>query len=129
MPKLAEILAIHKSIGYTADGKENAISKNCKKCGNTGYIIYTKMVDGKPYQHMAVCSCKRQQRYDGRNCANPRDKSDYYVPTVSEIGLEVKENKPSKQEVYESMMKLKNSPILPESIRDIIRKEFVKMEV
>lgn len=127
MPKLSEILDIHKSIGYTENNTSSNI-KDCQKCGNTGYIIYTKIIDGRPYQHMAVCDCKRQHSYDGSKCTNPKDKSEYYVPTVSEIGLEVKENKPTKKEVYESMMKLKNSPILPESIKDIIRKEFVKME-
>lgn len=127
MPKLSEILAIHKSIPYTALKEQKEVKGDCPKCGNTGYVIYTKVIDGHSYKFGAVCECGRQKRYDGRQVADERNRSDYYIPTVSEIGIEVKDNKPTKQQVYESMLKLKNSPILPESIRDIIRQEFIKM--
>lgn len=127
MPKLSEILGIHKSIPYTAMQEQVKLKGNCPKCGNTGYVIYTKLVDGHSYQFTAVCDCGRQQRYDGRQCADAKNQSDYYIPTITEIGIEVKDNKPTKQQVYESMLKLKNSQILPESIRNIIRQEFIKM--
>ena len=127
MPKLSEILAIHKSIPYTAMQEQVKAKGNCPKCGNAGYVIYTKLVDGHSYQFTAVCDCGRQQRYDGRQCADAKNQSDYYIPTITEIGIEVKDNKPTKQQVYESMLKLKNSQILPESIRNIIRQEFIKM--
>lgn len=127
MPKLSEILAIHKSIPYTAMTEQKEIKGDCPKCGNTGYVIYKKIVDGRPYQYPAVCDCGRQQRYDGRQCADAKNQSDYYIPTMTEIGLEIKDNKPSKEQVKESMIKLKDSGIIPESIKEIIRKEFIKM--
>ena len=127
MPKLSEIFAIHKSIPYTAMTEPIKVNGDCNKCGNTGYVIYTKIVEGKPYKYAAICDCGRQKRYDGRQIADERNRSDYYIPTISEIGLDIKDNKPTKQQVYDSMMKLKDSPILPESIRNIIRQEFIKM--
>ena len=127
MPKLSEILAIHKSIPYTAMQEQVKAKGNCLKCGNTGYVIYTKLVDGHSYQFTAVCDCGRQQRYDGRQCADAKNQSDYYIPTITERGIEVKDNKPSKQQVIESMNKVKNSGIISEQIKDIIRQEFIKM--
>lgn len=127
LPRLSQILEIHRSIPYTAMTEPVKVNGDCSKCGNTGYVIYTKVIDGHSYRFGAVCECGRQKRYDGRQVADERNRSDYYIPTVSEIGLEVKEAKPTKQQVYESMLKLKNSPILPEGIRNIIRQEFVKM--
>lgn len=127
MPKLSEIIAIHKSIPYTAMAEPVKVNGDCSKCGNTGYVIYNKVIDGHSYRFGAVCECGRQKRYDGRQVADERNRSDYYIPTASEVGIEIKDNKPTKQQVYESMLKLKNSPILPESIRNIIRQEFVKM--
>lgn len=127
MPKLSEILEIHKSIPYTAMQEQTEVKGHCQKCGDTGYVIYTKLVDGRPYQYAAICDCGRQQRYDGRQCTDAKNQSDYYIPTITEIGLEIKDNKPSKQQVIESMNKVKNSGIIPESIKEIIRKEFMKM--
>lgn len=127
MPKLSEILAIHKSIPYTAMQEQKEIKGDCPKCGNTGYVIYTKQKEGHSYQFTAVCDCGRQQRYDGRQCTDAKNQSDYYIPTITEIGLEVKDNKPSKQQVIESMNKVKNSGIISEQIKDIIRQEFMKM--
>jgi len=127
MPKLSEILAVHRSIPYKATVEVEEVKGQCKKCNNTGYIIYNKVENGKEYKFSAVCECGRQARYDGTKVADPKNQSKYYIPTVAEIGLEVKESKPSKQQVLASMQKLKNSSIIPESIRNIIRQEFMKM--
>ena len=121
MPKLSEILAIHKSIPYTALKEQKEVKGDCSKCKNTGYVIYTKAVEGYPYQFAAVCDCGRQQRYDGRQCTDAKNQSDYYIPTLSEMGLEIKDNKPSKQQVIASMIKVKNSGIVSEEIKNIIR--------
>lgn len=129
MPKLAEVIDMHKQIPYTQATQRKEIKGHCDKCNDTGYVIYTKLVEGKPYQYSAVCDCGRQNRYDGRTIQDEKHRSDYYVPTIDEIGLDIKDNKPTKKQVYDSMTKLKDSSILPESIEDIIRKEFKKMEV
>lgn len=128
MPKLAEILEIHKSLGYTTIDEQIEVEGDCKKCGDTGYVTYTKIINNMPYTYVAVCDCGRQKRYDGKQCTNPRNRSDYYVPTLAELGIDIRDNKPTKQQVKDSMMKLKDSPIMPESIKEIIRKEFVRME-
>jgi DNA-directed RNA polymerase subunit M/transcription elongation factor TFIIS len=128
MPKLSEIIDMHKQIPYTQATQQKEVKGHCEKCGDTGYIIYTKLVEGKPYQYATVCDCGRQNRYDGRTIQDEKHRSDFYVPTIDEIGLDVKSNKPTKKQVYDSMTKLKNSEIMPESIKDIIRREFIKMK-
>lgn len=127
MPKLSEIIAIHKSIPYTALKEQKEVKGDCPKCKNTGYVIYTKAVEGHPYQFAAVCDCGRQQRYDGRQCADAKNQSDYYCPTIQEIGLEVKSNKPSREQVISSMIKVKNSGIVSEEIKNIIRQALTKI--
>ena len=127
MPKLSEILDMHKQIPYTAGRvEEKKITKHCEKCNDTGYIIYTKIINGMPYKYTAVCECGRQQRYNGRECTDPRNKSEYYIPTAQEIDLKVKTSMPSNEEVVKSMQMLKNSPIISEDIKNIIRKNFIK---
>lgn len=127
MPRLAEILQIHKSIPYEEKTEKN--TQDCEKCNNTGYIIYTKIVDNKPYRYAAVCECGRQRRYDGRTIENLKNKSDYYIPTVQEIGLKVSNTRPSDEDLIKSMNILKNSPLISENIKNIIRENFRKRRV
>lgn len=122
MPRLAEILQIHKSIPY--EEKVEIKTKNCEKCNNTGYVIYTKIVEGRPYKYSAVCDCGRQKRYDGRATENLKNKSDYYIPTIQEIGLDVKSTRPTDEQLIKSMNMLKNSSIISENIKNIIRENF-----
>lgn len=124
MPRLAEILQIHKSIPYEEKTEKN--TQNCEKCNNTGYIIYTKIVDNKPYRYAAVCECGRQKRYDGQKVENLKNKSDYYIPTVQEIGLKVNNTRPSDESLIKSMNILKNSPLISADIKNIIRENFKK---
>lgn len=124
MPRLAEILQIHKSIPYEEKTEQN--TQHCDKCNDTGYIIYTKIVDNKPYKYAAVCECGRQKRYDGRAVENLKNKSDYYIPTVQEIGLKVDNSRPSDADLIKSMNMLKNSPLVSEDIKNIIRADFKK---
>lgn len=128
MPKLSEIMDLHKEIPYTQATQQKEVKGHCEKCGDTGYIIYTKLLEGKPYQYSAVCDCGRQNRYDGKTIQDEKHRSDYYIPTIDEIDLQIKNNKPTKKQIYDSMIKMKNSSILPESIKNIIRQEFIKME-
>lgn len=79
-----------------------------------------------PYKYTAVCDCGRQDRYDGRQCVKEKDKSDYYIPTTEEIDLQVKTTRPSNDEIIKSMKILKDSPILSEDIRNIVRENFKK---
>lgn len=130
MPRLSEILDMHKQIPYTAGRvEEKKITKHCEKCNDTGYIFYTKIINGMPYKYTAVCDCGRQQRYDGRECTEPRNKSEYYVPTAEEIDLKVKTDMPSSEEIIKSMTMLKNSSIISEDIKNIIRENFRKRRI
>lgn len=126
-PTLADILQMHKQIPYTEKPKE--VKEDCKKCGGTGYIVYTKVINGNPYKYSAVCDCGRQERYDGKKCNEPKNKSEYYIPTISETGLEVEDNTPSDAEIVKSMKMLANSPIISEDIKNIIRENFRKRRV
>lgn len=128
MPKLADILQIHNQIPYTATQPEIKIKGNCEKCNNTGYITYFKDIDGVKYQYAAVCDCGRQKKYDGRECIDPKNKSDYFIPTANEINLNVKTTKPTKAEVVKSMEMLKNSPMISPEIKEIIKRQYMKLE-
>ncbi len=129
MPKLADILQVHRQIPYTAKREEKQIKNHCEKCNDLGYVIYNKIIDGHSYKCSAVCDCGRQERYDGRKCTDEKNKSDYYIPTIQEIGLETKTTKPTDQELVKSMNMLKNSPIISENIKNIIRENFRKGRV
>lgn len=124
MPKLSEVLDMHKQIPYTAKKEEREIKSGCKKCNGTGYVFYTKEINNKKYKYSAVCDCGRCERYDGKKCADPKNKSKYYIPTIAETGLNIQENKPTNNEIVKSMKMLQNSPIISEDIKNIIRENF-----
>lgn len=127
MPTLADILTVHKSLPYKpTQTKEN--KKHCNKCNDTGYIIYTKVINNKKYNYSCICDCNKQQRYDGKQVQDIKGQSNYYIPTLEETGLEIKQNKPKKQEVISSMVKIKDSGILSENIKELIRQELRKGE-
>ena len=123
-PTLADILQFHKQIPYTAKKEEREIKSGCKKCNGTGYVFYTKEINNKKYKYSAVCDCGRCERYDGKKCAAPKNKSNYYIPTIAETGLNIQENKPTNNEIVKSMKMLQNSPIISEDIKNIIRENF-----
>ena len=123
-PTLADILQFHKQIPYTAKKEEREIKSGCKKCNGTGYVFYTKEINNKKYKYSAVCDCGRCERYDGTKCADPKNKSNYYIPTIAETGLNIQENRPTDAEIVKSMKVLVNSSIISENIKNIIRENF-----
>lgn len=123
-PTLADILQFHKQIPYTAKKEEKEVKSSCKKCNGTGYVFYTKEINNKKYKYSAVCDCGRCERYDGTKCADPKNKSNYYIPTIAETGLNIQENKPTNNEIVKSMKMLQNSPIISEDIKNLIRENF-----
>ena len=121
MPKLADILQKHKEIPYKP--KEDVDNReDCKKCNNTGVILYTKEIDGKPYTYACACTCGRAS-YDGRKMKDEKLKSDFYLATAEELGFENESNKPNREEVIASMIKVRDSGIVPESIKEIVRRK------
>lgn len=129
MPRLSEVLDMHKQISYTVKTEETTPKKHCEKCNDTGYVLFKKIINGQVYTNAAVCDCGRQQRYEGRQCADIRNKSDYYIPTAKEIGLKIETHMPSNEEVIKSMKMLKDSPIVSEDIKNIIRENLKKRRV
>ena len=124
MPTLADILQVHKQIPYTAKREDKKIKGSCKKCNGIGYVFYIKEINSKKYKYSAVCDCGRRERYDGTKCADPKNRSNYYIPTIAETGLNIQENKPTNNEIVKSMKMLQNSPIISEDIKNIIRENF-----
>jgi len=86
MPKLADILEIHKTLPYAKKAEESE-AVECKKCNSDGVVVFTKLVEGIPYQFAARCTCKNgdKYRYDGRELHE--NKSRYYIPSIDEVGI------------------------------------------
>lgn len=89
LPKLADIIEIDNEIPHERK-EEIQEKKDCKKCKNTGYIIYTKKIKNgdKVFlnQYAAICSCGNAKAYKGWET---QVKSNYYIPIAQEIGMEV----------------------------------------
>lgn len=90
IPKLADIIEINASLGYSQVKKEEPTQK-CNKCKGTGYITYWKKIkNGEkeiPCEYMAVCSCGKQKQYKGWEYPEERYRTNYYTPLAGELGL------------------------------------------
>lgn len=90
LPKLADIVDINTSLGYSQVRKEETV-KNCSKCKNTGYITYWKKIKNGdkeiPCEYMAVCNCKKQKQYKGWEVSEERNRTNFYTPLAVELGL------------------------------------------
>lgn len=90
LPKLADIIEINTSLGYSQVKKEE-ISQKCNKCKGTGYITYWKKIkNGEkeiPCEYMAVCSCGKQKQYKGWEYPEERYRTNFYTPLAVEIGM------------------------------------------
>ena len=64
-------------------------AKACTKCID-GLVPYYVEKFGNKYQHFAICTCERgkQQFYDGRECKDAKHRTNYYTPTLAELGIE-----------------------------------------
>lgn len=118
MPSLADILEKHKSIPY--EEKKEETSGMCKKCNNTGYITYTKELNGYPYTYVATCSCKRQQPYEDEK---------YKMKTAEELGFTEKPKETTEEEIINAMVKLSNSGMVSEQFKQMMRENIRKRRV
>ena len=93
MPKLADIIEINKGLGYHIENKKEIKKVHCDRCNGEGFIIYTKLIDNGdiklPYDFMARCDCENGNEYiyDGRTIQDTQHRSNYYVPSIVELGL------------------------------------------
>ena len=90
IPKLAEIINLTKQ--YKRVMIDNAPKLNagkCDKCNEEGLIFYKKIVNKVEYQYVARCTCVKGNEftYDGRIIKDEKHRSNYYVPTLKQIGI------------------------------------------
>lgn len=71
MPKLADIVALHRTLKYPEQKNEVV---ECKRCENRGFIMYKRLVDGNLYDYVAKCTCKNAEPYKA-------------YPSIEEVGL------------------------------------------
>ena len=92
LPKIADILDAHKEEPYTTT-KQETTKVECKKCNSIGYILYSKKIENGTNslynEYAAICECGNKNVYDGRKVTDTRYRTDFYTPTVGELGLEV----------------------------------------
>lgn len=90
MPKLADIIEINSSLGYSQIKKDERIK--CNKCNGTGYITYIKVIDngdGNKIENIygAICSCRKKPKYEGWKITDESHRTNYYTPYVEEIRI------------------------------------------
>lgn len=89
IPKLADIFELNSTLGSIEKNVE--IKADCKKCNNTGYIIYKQVIkDGDKsitYDYGAICDCGRKKQYKGWEISDEKHRSKYYTPLLVELGL------------------------------------------
>ena len=90
MPKLADILEINASLGYS-QVKQKQIKSNCKICNGTGYVTYKrtseKGADNLLYEYGAICKCRTKPKYEGWKITDERNKSNYFITYIEEASL------------------------------------------
>ena len=87
MPKLAEIIELAKEYKRAINNNIPKLNEGkCTKCKD-GLIFYKKIVNGSEYQYVARCECTKGNKYayDGRTLKDEKNRSDYYVPVISQI--------------------------------------------
>ena len=72
MPKLADIIALHRVLQYPADEKSKVVE--CKRCENRGFIIYQTLHNGYVFDSVAKCTCKNAEPYKA-------------YPSIEQVGL------------------------------------------
>lgn len=91
LPKISDFIEANKEEPYSQKQEEFEKIK-CKKCNSTGYIIYAKIIrDGtKEFKntYAALCSCGNSKQYKGWEIEDKKHLSNFYVPTIKELGLE-----------------------------------------
>lgn len=90
LPKIADFIEANIELPFSAS-KENLQKVECKKCNNTGYLIYTKVIkDGDrelKNQYACVCDCRNARKYEGWKVSDKQYRSNFYTPLVQELGI------------------------------------------
>lgn len=90
LPKIADFMEANVDEPYKTN-KEEKKNIKCKKCKGTGYLLYTKIIeDGfnkREYTYASICSCGNATQYKGWEVTDKRYRSEFYTPTVEELGF------------------------------------------
>lgn len=90
LPRLSDFFDAHNETPKITEEKEKKIIE-CKKCNGTGYVTYKKKINngGKLliYTMAAVCDCGNAQIYRGWEIEDKEHRTNYYTPTLQELGL------------------------------------------
>ncbi len=90
LPKVADFFRINSENPHVTV-KEKKEKVYCKKCNSTGYVIYKKKIDNGSQvfynQYAAVCECGNSSIYKGLDIKDKEHRTDFYTPTVQELGL------------------------------------------
>lgn len=93
MPKLADIVEINRGLAYHTENQKTFKKVECKKCKSRGFITYIKQLENGgqkiKYQFIARCDCANgnQYNYNGRTIRDTEHRSNYYIPSVAELGI------------------------------------------
>ena len=90
MPKLADIVSINNELPYSGNNSNERERVECKACKGEGVIKYFKDIEGKPYEYFARCTCQNglDFTYDGTTISDIKHRSKFYVPLITQLGLE-----------------------------------------
>jgi len=93
MPKLADIIEIQEELPYQQKNKKEKQKIDCQKCKGDGVIFYKKIItDGNrkiEYTYVARCTCQNAEdfKYNGTKLNDTKNRSNYYIPSVEELGI------------------------------------------
>ena len=74
MPKLADITELNKNL-QKPQQQIDETTYECNICNGIGIVLYTKIIEGYPYQYGARCSCKNSAKWNKK------------IPSIQEVGL------------------------------------------
>lgn len=90
VPKLADILDINTSLGYS-QAKQESNKFKCEKCNGTGYLLYKKIIknggEKLENEYGSICTCRQKAKYEGWKITDERYRSNYYTPYMEEVRL------------------------------------------
>lgn len=92
LPKVADIFEADKEEPYSQKQEEKE-KIDCNKCKGLGVIVYKKKISNGlkmlEYEYAAICDCENEKIYKGWEISDKEHRSNFFTPTVNELGLEV----------------------------------------
>lgn len=107
-PMLNELLEAIKQVKLNQRDEEKV---PCEFCKGTGYVRYTKIENGYPYEYFCLCTCKNAEgkEYNGRTISDKEHRSDYYIKTAQEVFGDIKAREKKAEPINANLNDLKSS--------------------